>query len=97
MAHSIPFRSHSGPAHHLNLFDFAFDPRIRPIMKNSPQLRRCNMRRHRSVLLIVTGSFLLGLVGCAGDSMKSSQRAAEAMSTSTVAQGKATQGEPPSE
>lgn len=55
------------------------------------------MRHPVSVLLIVTGSFLLGLAGCAGDSMKSSQRAAEDASKSAVAQGKGAQGEPSGE
>lgn len=50
------------------------------------------MRHHTSVLLVITGSFLLGLAGCAGDSMKSSQPAVEEGSTSTVVQGESEPG-----
>lgn len=54
------------------------------------------MRHHLSVLWVVTSLLLLSFVGCSGDSMKSSQRAAEDISTSTVAEGKETHGEPSS-
>ena len=54
------------------------------------------MRHHLGVLLCVTSWLLMGLGGCAGDSMKSSQRVAEDRSTPAVAQTEGAQGEPPS-
>jgi hypothetical protein len=54
------------------------------------------MRLHVSVLLVLIGSLLLGLPGCAGDSMKSSQPTAEDGNTPAVAQGEGAQGKSPS-
>lgn len=51
------------------------------------------MRHHRAVLLWVTGSLLLSLAGCAGDSMKSSS---EPPATSPIAQAEQGKDQPPS-
>src|ERR1700693_4123272 len=51
------------------------------------------MRPYRSMLLLVIGSFFLGLVGCAGDSMKSSS---EPPPTSRTAQAEQGKDQPPS-
>ena len=51
------------------------------------------MRHHLSVVLLVTGSLLLGLAGCATDSTKSSSMTSPNSATAQVEQGK---DQPPS-
>jgi hypothetical protein len=57
----------------------------------SDRTGRCTMQHHRSVFL-VTGSLLLGLSGCAGDSMKTSS---EPTPTSQIAQSPGETAQPP--
>jgi hypothetical protein len=55
--------------------------------------RRCTMRQYRSITVLVTGLLLLGLVGCAADSMTSSS---EPPPSSPIAQAQGEHAQPPS-